>query len=241
MIDYQEQYYYAKPKSMAEKPKSLDDVDPKVLETYAKLGIPLKEQMVLAGVENAADHRRGPQGGRRCGVRQSVSVGTTFQKDELAEGWRYILLDLRSGGEVSRTGEEIPWLASSRRMTTTLPRSIRRCVQRWQLRLHPRRCEVPDGTEHLFPHQRRKHRPVRAHADRRRKARRRSATWKAAPRPSATTHQLHAAVVEIVALEDAVVKYSTVQNWFPGDEEGKGGIFNFVTKRADCREGPRAR
>jgi len=83
-IDYQEQYYYAKPKSMAEKPKSLDDVDPKLLETYAKLGIPLKEQMILAGVEGAED---APAEGRKVAVDavfDSVSVGTTFQK-ELAE------------------------------------------------------------------------------------------------------------------------------------------------------------
>ena len=101
-IDFQDQYYYARPKSMAEKPKSLDEVDPKLLETYEKLGIPLKEQMILAGVEGAED---APAEGRKVAVDavfDSVSVGTTFQ-DELKKGGRDLLLDLRGHSGTSRS------------------------------------------------------------------------------------------------------------------------------------------
>ena len=102
-IDYQDQYYYARPKSMVEKPKSLDEVDPELLRTYEKLGIPLKEQMLLAGVEGADEPRKVAVDA----VFDSVSVGTTF-KAELEKAGRHLLLDLGGHSGASGAGEEIP-------------------------------------------------------------------------------------------------------------------------------------
>ena len=105
-IDYQDQYYYARPKSMTEKPKSLDEVDPQLLATYEKLGIPLKEQMILAGVEGAG---AAAAEGRKVAVDavfDSVSVGTTF-KDELAKAGRHLLLDRRGGAGASGVGAQV--------------------------------------------------------------------------------------------------------------------------------------
>ena len=100
--------------------------------------------------------------------------------------------------------------------------------------LHPQGRAVPDGAIHLFPHQCQQYRPVRAYADHRRGGC--IVTYlEGCTAPMRDENQLHAAVVELVALDDAKIKYSTVQNWYPGDAEGKGGIYNFVTKRGACR------
>ena len=162
-IDFQDQYYYARPKSMEEKPKSLDEVDPKLLATYEKLGIPLKEQMILAGVEGAEDM---PAEGRKVAVDavfDSVSVGTTFQA-ELEEGWRHLLLDLGSDQRASRAGEEVPGFGGSGLGQLLCDAELGR-VLGWVVCLHPAQHPLPDGAVDLFPHQCRKHRPVRAHAD----------------------------------------------------------------------------
>ena len=121
-IDFQDQYYYAKPKSMEEKPKSLDEVDPKLLETYEKLGIPLKEQMILAGVEGAEE---APAGGRARSPVDAVfdSVSRRHDLPEGAgEGRRHLLLDLRGDPRASRAGEEIPRLGRAAVATTSLRR-----------------------------------------------------------------------------------------------------------------------
>ena len=231
-IDFQDQYYYARPKSMAVRPKSLDEVDPALLATYEKLGIPLKEQMILAGVDGWA---RRPRGGRVAvdAVFDSVSLGTTF-KDGAGEGRGDLLPDLRGDPRASGAGAEISrhrralqrQLLCDAELGGVLGRVVRLCAAGRAL---------PDGALDLLPDQRREYRAVRADADHRRQGAYVS-YLEGCTAPKRDTSQLHAAVVEIVALEDAEVKYSTVQNWFPGDEEGRGGIYNFVTKRADCRE-----
>ena len=156
-IDYQDAYYYAAPKA---KPKlgSLDEVDPEILRIYAKLGIPIEEQKVLAGVEGA----------RKVAVDavfDSVSVATTF-REELKRAGVIFLSISRSHPRISRAHQEIPrQRRPAARQCLRLPQ--RRGLLRRHLRAGPRRRPLPDGIEHLLPHQRRKHRPVRAHVDRR--------------------------------------------------------------------------
>ncbi|PZO64758.1 MAG: Fe-S cluster assembly protein SufB [Paracoccus denitrificans] len=236
-IDYQEQYYYARPKSMAVKPKSLDEVDPKLLATYAKLGIPLKEQAILAGVEGAeATPFDGRDGERRVAVDavfDSVSVGTTF-KDELAKAGVIFcsiseairnhpdLVKKYLGSVVPQTDNFFATLNSavfSDGSFVYIPPGVR-CPMELStyFRINAentgqfeRTLIIADKGSYV-------------------------SYLEGCTAPKRDTAQLHAAVVEIVILEDAEVKYSTVQNWYPGDEEGKGGIYNFVTKRADCRE-----
>ena len=150
-IDYQEQYYYAKPKSMEEKPKSLDEVDPKLLETYAQLGIPLKEQMILAGVEGA---ETAPAEGRKVAVDavfDSVSVGTTFQKELDKAGVIFC-----SSSEFGRPGQR--QLLCHAELGGLLGRVLCLCAAGRAL---------PDGVVDLLPHQRREHGSVRADADHR--------------------------------------------------------------------------
>ncbi|KGJ08312.1 Fe-S cluster assembly protein SufB [Paracoccus sphaerophysae] len=236
-IDYQDQYYYARPKSMAVKPRSLDEVDPKLLATYEKLGIPLKEQAILAGVEGAGE---APAEARRVAVDavfDSVSVGTTF-KDELARAgviFCSISEAIREHPELVRKylGSVVPqsdnYFATLNSAVFSdgsfvyIPPGVR-CPMELStyFRINAentgqfeRTLIIADKGSHV-------------------------SYLEGCTAPKRDTAQLHAAVVEIVILEDAEVKYSTVQNWFPGDENGKGGIYNFVTKRADCRE-PRAK
>ncbi|WP_112322629.1 Fe-S cluster assembly protein SufB [Oceanibium sediminis] len=232
-IDFQDQYYYAKPVSMREKPKSLDEVDPELLATYAKLGIPLKEQAILAGVEGA---EATPAEGRKVAVDavfDSVSVGTTF-KDELAKAGVIFC-------SISEAIQEHPELVK-KYLGSVVPQSDNfyatlnsavfsdgsfvyvppgvRCPMELStyFRINAentgqfeRTLIIADKGSHV-------------------------SYLEGCTAPMRDENQLHAAVVEIVILEDAEVKYSTVQNWYPGDENGKGGIYNFVTKRADCRE-----
>jgi len=168
-VDYQEQYYYAKPASMTEKPKSLDDVDPKLLETYEKLGIPLKEQMVLAGVEGADEAPAEAKDGERKvavdAVFDSVSVGTTFKKELEKAGVIFCSIS-----EAIREHPELvkKYLASVVPTQDNYDPELGR-LQRRVLRLHPAGHALPDGAEHLFPHQCREYRPVRADADHRRR------------------------------------------------------------------------
>ncbi len=237
VIDYQDQFYYAKPKSMAERPKSLDDVDPKLLATYEKLGIPLREQLILAGVEGA---EATPVEGRRVAVDavfDSVSVGTTFQKELARAGVIFCSMSeaVREHPELVRKylGSVVPptdnFFATLNSAVFSdgsfvyVPPGVR-CPMELStyFRINAentgqfeRTLIIADKGAHV-------------------------SYLEGCTAPKRDTMQLHAAVVELVALEDAEIKYSTVQNWYPGDEEGRGGIYNFVTKRADCR-GDRSR
>ena len=233
VIDYQDQYYYARPKSMEIKPRSLDEVDPKLLATYEKLGIPLKEQMILAGIEGAED---APAEGRRVAVDavfDSVSLGTTF-KDELAKAgviFCSISEAIREHPELVKKylGSVVP---QSDNFFATLNSAV---FSDGSFVYVPKGVTCPMELSTYF----------RINAENTGQFERTLiiadqgsyvSYLEGCTAPKRDTHQLHAAVVEIVILQDAEVKYSTVQNWFPGDEEGRGGIYNFVTKRADCRE-----
>ncbi|MBN2759149.1 MAG: Fe-S cluster assembly protein SufB [Rhodobacteraceae bacterium] len=228
-IDYQDQYYYAKPKSMVDKPKSLDEVDPKLLETYAKLGIPLKEQMILAGVEGADT-------GRKVAVDavfDSVSVGTTFKKELAAAGVIFCsiseavqdhpeLVKKYLGSVVPQNDNYFAALNSavfSDGSFVYIPAGVK-CPMELSTYFRINAENTGQFERTLIVAEKGSH----------------VSYLEGCTAPKRDTAQLHAAVVEIVVLEDAEVKYSTVQNWFPGDEDGKGGIYNFVTKRADCRE-----
>ncbi|MFD1880864.1 Fe-S cluster assembly protein SufB [Paracoccus pacificus] len=232
-IDYQEQYYYARPKSMEVKPKSLDDVDPKLLATYEKLGIPLKEQMILAGVEGVGQT---PAEGRKVAVDavfDSVSVGTTF-KDELAKAGVIFC-------SISEAIREHPELVKKYLGSVVPPSDNFFATLNSAVFSDGSFVYIPPGVR--CPMELSTYFRINAEntgqfertliiADKKSYV----SYLEGCTAPKRDTAQLHAAVVEIVILEDAEVKYSTVQNWFPGDEEGKGGIYNFVTKRADCRE-----
>jgi Fe-S cluster assembly protein SufB len=231
-IDYQDQYYYAQPKSFATKPQSLDEVDPELLRTYEKLGIPLREQMILAGVEGA---EATPAEGRKVAVDavfDSVSVGTTFKKELAAAGVIFCsiseavrehpeLVKKYLGSVVPTTDNYFATLNSavfSDGSFVYIPEGVR-CPMELStyFRINAentgqfeRTLIIADKGSYV-------------------------SYLEGCTAPMRDENQLHAAVVEIVALDDAEIKYSTVQNWYPGDENGKGGIYNFVTKRADCR------
>ncbi|MDO6478124.1 Fe-S cluster assembly protein SufB [Shimia thalassica] len=236
-VDFQDQYYYARPKSMEEKPKSLDEVDPKLLATYEKLGIPLKEQMILAGVEGAEN---APAEGRKVAVDavfDSVSVGTTFQKELQDAGVIFCSISeaIREHPELVKKylGSVVP---VSDNFYATLNSAV---FSDGSFVYVPPGVRCPMELSTYF----------RINAENTGQFERTLiiadkgsyvSYLEGCTAPQRDTSQLHAAVVEIVIEEDAEVKYSTVQNWYPGDENGKGGIYNFVTKRADCR-GDRAK
>ena len=227
-IDYQDQYYFAKPKSMAVKPKSLDEVDPKLLATYAKLGIPLKEQAILAGVEM-------PEGERRVAVDavfDSVSVGTTFKAELKKAGVIFCSISeaLREHPDLVRQyiGTVVP---QSDNFFATLNSAV---FSDGSFVYIPPGVRCPMELSTYF----------RINAENTGQFERTLiiadkgsyvSYLEGCTAPKRDIPQLHAAVVELVLLDDAEIKYSTVQNWYPGDENGKGGIYNFVTKRADCR------
>ncbi len=218
-IDYQAISYYSAPKSKEDGPKSLDEVDPKLLETYEKLGIPLQEQKMLAGVAVDA-------------VFDSVSVATTF-KGKLADAGvifcsfseavkDYPDLVKKYLGSVVPAADNYFAALNSAVFTdgsfVYIPKGVR-CPMELStyFRINAsntgqfeRTLIVADEASHV-------------------------SYLEGCTAPMRDENQLHAAVVELVALEDAEIKYSTVQNWYPGDENGVGGIYNFVTKRADCR------
>ena len=232
-IDYNDQYYYAKPKSLEKKPKSLDEVEPALLETYAKLGIPLKEQEFLAGVIGAENNMNTKS--KKVAVDavfDSVSVGTTF-KDELeklgiifcsiSEAIKLYpeLVKKYIGTVVPRTDNYFATLNSavfSDGSFVYIPEGVK-CPMELStyFRINAENTGQFERTLII--------------ADKKSYV----SYLEGCTAPMRDTHQLHAAVVELVALDEASIKYSTVQNWYPGDENGKGGIYNFVTKRADCR------
>ena len=217
-IDYNDIYYYAAPKS-AETPKSLDEVDPELLRTYEKLGIPLNEQKMLAGVAVDA-------------VFDSVSVATTFREELAKAGVIFCPISeaIKTHPELVKKyiGSVVPvsdnyFSALNSAVFTDgsfvyIPKGVR-CPM--ELSTYFRINEKNTGQfERTL---------IIAEDDSY------VSYLEGCTAPQRDENQLHAAVVELVAHHDAEIKYSTVQNWYPGDEEGKGGIYNFVTKRGACR------
>tara|TARA_Y100000746_G_scaffold231526_1_gene245560 strand:- start:245 stop:1771 length:1527 start_codon:yes stop_codon:yes gene_type:complete len=236
-IDYQDIYYYASPKSMVEKPKSLDEVDPKLIETYNKLGIPLKEQLILAGVEETEDVNSDRKKVAVDAVFDSVSVGTTY-KDELKKAGVIFC----SISEAIREYPELvkKYLGSVVPVTDNYFATLNSAVfSDGSFVYIPKGVRCPMELSTYF----------RINAENTGQFERTLIVadegsyvsyLEGCTAPKRDTNQLHAAVVELVILDEAEIKYSTVQNWYPGDENGLGGIYNFVTKRADCR-GTRAK
>jgi Fe-S cluster assembly protein SufB len=218
-IDYNDIIYYSAPKSASEGPKSLDEVDPELRRTYEKLGIPLEEQKVLAGVAVDA-------------VFDSVSVATTF-KGKLKElGIIFCsfseavlehpdLIKKYLGSVVPHTDNFFASLNSavfSDGSFVFVPKGVR-CPMELSTYFRINAADTGQFERTLII------------AD----AGAYVSYLEGCTAPKRDRNQLHAAVVELVALEDATIKYSTVQNWYPGDKQGKGGIYNFVTKRGACR------
>ena len=218
-IDYQDLYYYSAPRQKAA-PKSLDEVDPELLDTYAKLGIPLKEQEVLAGVV-AVD-----------AVFDSVSVATTYRAKLAEKGVIFCSISeaVKEHPDLVRKylGSVVPYTdnffgcLNSAVFTdgsfVYIPKGVR-CPMELStyFRINAkntgqfeRTLIIADEDSYV-------------------------SYLEGCTAPQRDENQLHAAIVEIVILKNAEVKYSTVQNWYPGDKDGKGGVYNFVTKRAACR------
>jgi Fe-S cluster assembly protein SufB len=217
-IDYQSISYYSAPKSKAERPKSLEEVDPELLKTYEKLGIPLREQELLAGVAVDA-------------VFDSVSVATTF-KGKLAElGVIFCsfseaveqhpeLVQKYLGSVVPYTDNFFAALNSavfSDGSFCYIPKGVR-CPMELSTYFRINAAETGQFERTLIVAEKGSY----------------VSYLEGCTAPMRDKNQLHAAVVELVALDDAQIKYSTVQNWYPGDAEGRGGIYNFVTKRGKC-------
>ena len=230
-IDYQNAYYYSAPKKKAL--ASLDEVDPQILETYNKLGIPLREQEILAGVVK-------PEGERRVAVDavfDSVSVATTFKEELKKAGVIFMpmseairehpeLVKKYLGSVVPVTDNFFATLNSavfSDGSFVYVPPGVR-CPMELSTYFRINEANTGQFERTLII------------ADKGAYV----SYLEGCTAPMRDENQLHAAVVELVTLDDAEIKYSTVQNWYPGDAEGKGGIFNFVTKRGDCR-GPRSK
>jgi Fe-S cluster assembly protein SufB len=218
-IDYQAIVYYSAPKKDKNRPKSLDEVDPKLRETYDKLGIPLEEQELLAGVAVDA-------------VFDSVSVATTFKKKLAEHGVIFCsfseavqnhpqLVQKYLGSVVPHTDNFYAALNSAVFTDGSfvyVPKGVR-CpmelstyfrINAQNTGQFERTLIIADEGAYV-------------------------SYLEGCTAPQRDENQLHAAVVELVALDDAQIKYSTVQNWYPGDEQGRGGIYNFVTKRGECR------
>jgi len=225
-IDYQNAYYFSAPKKNAL--ASLDEVDPEILKTYAKLGIPLREQEILAGVVR-------PEGERRVAVDavfDSVSVATTFKEELKRAGVIFMpmseavrehpeLVKKYLGSVVPVTDNFFATLNSavfSDGSFVYVPAGVR-CPMELSTYFRINEANTGQFERTLII------------ADKGAYV----SYLEGCTAPMRDENQLHAAVVELVALDDAEIKYSTVQNWYPGDADGKGGIFNFVTKRGDCR------
>jgi Fe-S cluster assembly protein SufB len=225
-IDYQNAYYYSAPKKKAL--ASLDEVDPEILKTYEKLGIPLREQEILAGVVRA-------EGDRRVAVDavfDSVSVATTFKEELKKAGVIFMPMSeaVREHPELVKKylGSVVP---TSDNFFATLNSAVFsdgsfvyvppgvRCPMELSTYFRINEANTGQFERTLII------------ADKGAYV----SYLEGCTAPMRDENQLHAAVVELVAHDDAEIKYSTVQNWYPGDAEGKGGIFNFVTKRGDCR------
>lgn len=218
-IDFQSIVYYSAPKSKSDGPKSLDEVDPKLLETYEKLGIPLKEQEWLAGVAVDA-------------VFDSVSVATTF-KDKLASlGIIFCSFSeaVQTHPELVRQylGAVVPYgdnfyatlnsAVFSDGSFVYVPKGMR-CPMELSTYFRINAANTGQFERTLIVADEGSY----------------VSYLEGCTAPMRDENQLHTAVVELVALKDAQIKYSTVQNWYPGDEQGRGGIYNFVTKRGACR------
>jgi Fe-S cluster assembly protein SufB len=226
-IDYQDLYYYAAPKRKGG-PKSLDEVDPEILRTYEKLGIPLREREILAGVERDSTYSRVAVDA----VFDSVSVATTFKEELKKAGVIFLpmseairqhpeLVQKYLGSVVPVTDNFFATLNSavfSDGSFVYVPQGVR-CPMELStyFRINERNTGQFERTLII--------------ADKGSYV----SYLEGCTAPMRDENQLHAAVVELVALDDAEIKYSTVQNWYPGDAEGRGGIYNFVTKRGDCR------
>jgi Fe-S cluster assembly protein SufB len=222
-IDFNDIYYYAAPKS-TKGPKSLDEVDPELLKTYEKLGIPLKEREVLAGVEGAKV--------AVDAVFDSVSVVTTFREELKKAGVLFCSIS-----EAIREYPEIvkKYLGSVVPTTDNFYATLNSAVfSDGSFVFVPKGVRCPMELSTYF----RINEKNTGQFERTLIIAEEGAYvsyLEGCTAPTRDENQLHAAVVELVALDDAEIKYSTVQNWYPGDAEGKGGIFNFVTKRGDCR------
>jgi Fe-S cluster assembly protein SufB len=227
-IDFQELYYYAAPKSM-DAPKSLAEVDPELLRTYERLGIPLSEQKLLAGVDGAR-----LEGGRVAvdAVFDSVSVVTTF-KEELAKAG----VIFSSVSEAVKTHPELvrKYLGSVVPISDNFYATLNSAVfsDGSFVYVPPGvRCPMELSTYfRINERQTGQFERTLIIADKGSYV----SYLEGCTAPMRDENQLHAAVVELIALDDAEIKYSTVQNWYPGDAQGKGGVYNFVTKRGDCR------
>ncbi len=218
-IDYQSAVYYSAPKKKGDGPKSLDEVDPKLLETYEKLGIPLKERERLAGVAVDA-------------VFDSVSVGTTFKKQLGEKGIIFCsfseavlehpeLVKKYLGTVVPYTDNFFAALNSavfSDGSFCYIPKGVR-CPMELSTYFRINAANTGQFERTLIVADEGAH----------------VSYLEGCTAPMRDENQLHAAVVELIALENAQIKYSTVQNWYPGDEQGRGGIYNFVTKRGLCK------
>jgi Fe-S cluster assembly protein SufB len=218
-IDYQAISYYSAPKVRKDAPKSLDEVDPKLLETYAKLGIPLREQEMLAGVAVDA-------------VFDSVSVATTFKEKLKDAGVIFCPISeaVREYPDLVRQylGTVVPYTdnfyATLNSAVFTdgsfvfVPRGVR-CPMELSTYFRINATNTGQFERTLIIAEEGAY----------------VSYLEGCTAPQRDENQLHAAVVELIALDDAQIKYSTVQNWYPGDEEGHGGIYNFVTKRGECR------
>lgn len=218
-IDYQAISYYSAPKARADAPKSLEEVDPKLLETYDKLGIPLHERARLAGVAVDA-------------VFDSVSVATTFKKRLAEAGVIFCsfseavqkhpaLVEKYLGTVVPYTDNYFATLNSAVFTDGSfvfVPKGVR-CPMELSTYFRINAANTGQFERTLIIAEEGAH----------------VSYLEGCTAPMRDENQLHAAVVELIALENAQIKYSTVQNWYPGDEHGRGGIYNFVTKRGECR------
>ncbi|WP_320142043.1 Fe-S cluster assembly protein SufB [uncultured Cohaesibacter sp.] len=226
---FNEIYYYSAPK-VAEGPRSLDEVDPELLRTYEKLGIPLQEQEILAGV---TEENRQYSKVAVDAVFDSVSVATTFKEELRKAGVIFCSIS-----EAIREHPELvkKYLASVVPVSDNFYATLNSAVFTDGSFVYvPEgvRCPMELSTYFRINEQNTgQFERTLIIADKGSYV----SYLEGCTAPQRDENQLHAAVVELIALEDAEIKYSTVQNWYPGDSEGKGGIYNFVTKRGDCRE-----
>ena len=218
-IDYQDLYYYSAPKSFKDKPKSLDELDPKLLETYQKLGIPLNEQKRLNGIAVDA-------------VFDSVSVATTFKETLTKQGIIFCSISeaVQKHPELVKKylGTVIPltdhFFATLNSAVFTdgsfvyIPPGVR-CPMELSTYFRINASDTGQFERTLIIADKGSY----------------VSYLEGCTAPMRDENQLHAANVELIALDDAEIKYSTVQNWYPGDKDGKGGIYNFVTKRGLCK------
>ena len=223
-VDFQDISYYSAPKKKGDGPKSLDEVDPKLLETYEKLGVPLHERARLAGVAVDA-------------VFDSESIGTTFKEDLAKAGVIFCSISeaVQEHPELVKKylGTVVPYTDNfyatlnsavfSDGSFVYIPKGTR-CPMELSTYFRINAANTGQFERTLIVAEESSH----------------VSYLEGCTAPMRDENQLHAAVVELVALDNAEIKYSTVQNWYPGDEEGRGGIYNFVTKRGQCR-GDRSR